>query len=332
MRGARLRLERPGLRPLARLGAATATARRRRGAHRRRACRPRRPPPRRPRMDFVIAVGRGGGPRARGRWPPCWPPITICPHLDTGLLYRGVGAAVLAAGGDPAHAPDAEAAARRARHLAAGRSLASDRPGRWRPPARPPPTPGVRAALYDLQRRFALQPGGAVLDGRDIGTVIAPEAAAKLFVDAALEVRARPALAAGAGAGRHPPALGHGRRPGPPRRPRRRSRRRAHGARARRRLARHDRSLYIAVSRCGPPHRRDRASPLGGASLLAPRQSKTCAPRERNELFSRIYDPSRLARIDHDKTNAFSSNRRGRRPARRPSRPSAPETPFGPTT
>ena len=51
--------------------------------------------------------------------------------------------------------------------------------------------PGVRAALLELQTRFARQPGGAVLDGRDIGTVIAPDALAKLFVTASPEVRAR---------------------------------------------------------------------------------------------------------------------------------------------
>jgi cytidylate kinase len=49
----------------------------------------------------------------------------------------------------------------------------------------------VRRALFDLQRRFAQQPGGAVLDGRDIGTVIAPEAEVKLWVDASVEERAR---------------------------------------------------------------------------------------------------------------------------------------------
>jgi cytidylate kinase len=53
----------------------------------------------------------------------------------------------------------------------------------------------VRAALYEFQRRFALQPGGAVLDGRDIGTIIAPDADVKLFVTAAVEVRARRRLA-----------------------------------------------------------------------------------------------------------------------------------------
>jgi cytidylate kinase len=50
--------------------------------------------------------------------------------------------------------------------------------------------PGVRAALYELQRGFALQPGGAILDGRDIGTVICPDAAVKLYVTANAETRA----------------------------------------------------------------------------------------------------------------------------------------------
>lgn len=100
-------------------------------------------------------------------------------HLDTGLLYRAVGAM----GGDPVAAaqrltpadldrPDlrGEAAGAAASKVAA--------------------IPEVRAALVDFQKRFARQPGGAVLDGRDIGTVICPEAEVKLFVTASPEVRA----------------------------------------------------------------------------------------------------------------------------------------------
>lgn len=111
------------------------------------------------------------------------------PHLDTGLLYRAVGLAVLRAGGNPEDASDAfaacdfsdamlhdpdirsEAAARAASIVSAHR--------------------GVRDALLERQRAFAAQPGGAVLDGRDIGTVIAPEALAKLFVTASPDVRAQ---------------------------------------------------------------------------------------------------------------------------------------------
>lgn len=110
------------------------------------------------------------------------------PHLDTGLLYRAVGAACLSDGtlrdGDRA----AEAAARlnvsaldpdalRTAELGEAASVVAAEPK-------------VRAALLDLQRRFAGQPGGAVLDGRDIGTVICPDADVKLFVTASAEVRA----------------------------------------------------------------------------------------------------------------------------------------------
>ena len=110
------------------------------------------------------------------------------PHLDTGLLYRAVGIAVLEAGGDPGSAEDALHAAE---HL----SSALDDPGLKSEAAGKAASlvsvhPGVRAALLDRQKRFANQPGGAVLDGRDIGTVIAPHADAKLFVTASAEVRA----------------------------------------------------------------------------------------------------------------------------------------------
>lgn len=111
------------------------------------------------------------------------------PHLDTGLLYRAVGMAVLENGGDPASAVDALEAAR---HL----SSVLDHPGLKSEAAGKAASlvsahPEVRAALLDRQRRFAAQPGGAVLDGRDIGTVIAPYADAKLFVTASAEVRAQ---------------------------------------------------------------------------------------------------------------------------------------------
>ena len=110
------------------------------------------------------------------------------PHLDTGLLYRAVGMAVLEAGGDPASPEDALHAAE---HL----SSALDVPGLKSEAAGKAASlvsvhPDVRAALLDRQKRFANQSGGAVLDGRDIGTVIAPHADAKLFVTASAEVRA----------------------------------------------------------------------------------------------------------------------------------------------
>ena len=110
------------------------------------------------------------------------------PHMDTGALYRAVGLAVLRRGGDPADADAAEAAAR-----ALDLSLLEDRALRDAATSEAASAvavhPAVRQALFDLQRSFAAQPGGAVLDGRDIGTVIAPDATAKLFVTASDEVR-----------------------------------------------------------------------------------------------------------------------------------------------
>lgn len=100
-------------------------------------------------------------------------------HLDTGLLYRAVGAK----GGDPVMAAkglsDADLARDDLRTLAAGQAA-----------SRVAAIPEVRAALVDFQRRFARRDGGAVLDGRDIGTVICPDAATKLYVTASAEVRA----------------------------------------------------------------------------------------------------------------------------------------------
>jgi cytidylate kinase len=139
--------------------------------------------------DLVIAVD---GPAASGKG-------TIAarlaahyglPYLDTGLLYRAVGLAVLAGGGD-LDDPDQAATEAGALDLAAldnpaliGRAAgdAASRVGFH---------PAVRAALLKLQRDFAAQPGGAVLDGRDIGTVIAPGADVKIYVTADPEVRAR---------------------------------------------------------------------------------------------------------------------------------------------
>lgn len=112
------------------------------------------------------------------------------PHLDTGLLYRGVARIMLDRGFPLDNVEIAETIAQ---HL----DLADLDPERLRMrevgeaasvvAAHGP----VRKALLELQRAFAGQPGGAVLDGRDIGTVIAPEAGAKLFVTASPEERAR---------------------------------------------------------------------------------------------------------------------------------------------
>ncbi|GAA0868410.1 (d)CMP kinase [Brevundimonas basaltis] len=112
------------------------------------------------------------------------------PFLDTGLLYRAVGLGLLDTGGslDDAAAAEAVARALDASHLTDTDRL-TDR-GAGEAASRVAGYPGVRAALLAFQKTFASQPGGAVLDGRDIGTVIAPEAPAKLFVTATAEVRA----------------------------------------------------------------------------------------------------------------------------------------------
>jgi cytidylate kinase len=110
------------------------------------------------------------------------------PHLDTGLLYRAVGRQCADAGGNPDDPADALAACTFPDDLLTVPALRSEECGGLA--SRVSLHPGVRRALYDRQRAFATQPGGAVLDGRDIGTVIAPEAAAKLFVIASVHARA----------------------------------------------------------------------------------------------------------------------------------------------
>lgn len=110
------------------------------------------------------------------------------PHLDTGLLYRAVGRQVALNGGNPDDAADALAACAFPDSLLDDPELRSEATGGLA--SRVSVHPGVRQALYDRQRAFATQPGGAVLDGRDIGTVIAPEAPAKLFVVASVSARA----------------------------------------------------------------------------------------------------------------------------------------------
>ncbi len=112
------------------------------------------------------------------------------PHLDTGLLYRAVGLAVLDARGslDDEAAAEAVARALDASHLVDTERLTDG--GAGEAASRVAGYPGVRAALLAFQKAFAAQPGGAVLDGRDIGTVIAPEAQAKLYVTATPGVRA----------------------------------------------------------------------------------------------------------------------------------------------
>jgi cytidylate kinase len=139
-------------------------------------------------MGFVIAVD---GPAASGKG-------TIAvrlgaeygyPVLDSGLLYRAVGVRVLAEGGNPDDAAIAAAVALtldaaelekpEVRTRAAGEAA-----------SRVAVHPDVRIALREFQQSFAAQEPGAVIDGRDIGTVIAPDAQAKLYVTATPEIRA----------------------------------------------------------------------------------------------------------------------------------------------
>lgn len=111
-------------------------------------------------------------------------------HLDTGLLYRAVGKAVLDAGRRP---DDKDAAVAAAKALDPSRfdeaALKSHAVGEAASIVSA--IPEVRAELVAFQRDFAAKPPGAVLDGRDIGTVICPDADVKIFVVASPEVRAR---------------------------------------------------------------------------------------------------------------------------------------------
>jgi CMP/dCMP kinase len=125
------------------------------------------------------------------------------PYLDTGLLYRATARRVLDAGGNPADPTDASNAAETLR------PEDLDRKDLRGPPvddaaSKVAAIPGVRAALLDFQRRFG-QARGAVLDGRDIGTVVFPEAPVKLFVTASPEERARRRHAELAARGAAPP-------------------------------------------------------------------------------------------------------------------------------
>ena len=133
-------------------------------------------------VDGPLASGKGTIARALGA-------RFGVPHLDTGALYRAVAVAMMEAGLPP---EDVEAAERTARALdvnaideakirTAGAGVAASVVSAHS---------SVRAALLDVQRTFACQPGGAVLDGRDIGTVICPDADVKLFVTASEETRA----------------------------------------------------------------------------------------------------------------------------------------------
>jgi CMP/dCMP kinase len=111
------------------------------------------------------------------------------PHLDTGLLYRAVGLHVLRTGGDPADEADAFGACDFSDAMLGDPALKSEAAGAAASIVSS--FASVRGCLLERQRAFAHQLGGAVLDGRDIGTVIAPEADAKLFVKATPTVRAK---------------------------------------------------------------------------------------------------------------------------------------------
>lgn len=110
------------------------------------------------------------------------------PFLDTGLLYRAVGWTVSQSGGDADNPADALAACAFDAALLDDPVLRSEAVGGLA--SRVSVHPEVRSALHKRQQDFAYQPGGAVLDGRDIGTVIAPDADVKLFVTASSNARA----------------------------------------------------------------------------------------------------------------------------------------------
>jgi CMP/dCMP kinase len=111
-------------------------------------------------------------------------------HLDTGLLYRAVALAVLSAGHKPTERDKAIAAAKTI-DPATFDETALKRYDVGEAASVVSAVPEVRAALFALQQNFAKAPPGAVLDGRDIGTVICPNADIKIFVTASPEVRAR---------------------------------------------------------------------------------------------------------------------------------------------
>ena len=133
-------------------------------------------------VDGPAASGKGTIARALARH-------YGLPHLDTGLLYRAVAATALRAQRDPAVEAEAMKSCGFEDSLLADPWLRTDEVGKIASVVSAHPL--VRAALLQRQKAFAQQPGGAVLDGRDIGTVIAPDADAKLFVEATPTVRAQ---------------------------------------------------------------------------------------------------------------------------------------------
>ncbi|CAM8635096.1 MULTISPECIES: (d)CMP kinase [Sphingobium] len=146
-------------------------------------------------VDGPAASGKGTIAKALGRH-------YGLPVLDTGLLYRAVGLSVLKAGGDPDQETDALAAAGFDDAILADPALRSEAVGSLA--SRVSVHQSVRDALVQRQRDFATQPGGAILDGRDIGTVIAPDADAKIFVTASVHVRAERRFKDALSQGGHP--------------------------------------------------------------------------------------------------------------------------------
>ncbi|MEO1187724.1 MAG: (d)CMP kinase [Pseudomonadota bacterium] len=133
-------------------------------------------------IDGTLASGKGTIAKRLSGW-------YGLPHMDTGRLYRATGVAALNKGADFS---DSDALADVARSLDLNdyseSELRTSEAGQAA--SKVAAVPGVRAALLELQRAFAYQPNGAVLDGRDIGTVVCPDADVKLWVDARVEVRA----------------------------------------------------------------------------------------------------------------------------------------------
>ena len=133
-------------------------------------------------VDGPAASGKGTIARALARH-------YGLPHMDTGMLYRAVAVSLFRYGGDPAEEFEAVRAVAGLNQIGPeDPDLRSEIVGSIA--SRISAYPGVRAALLERQREFAAQPKGAVLDGRDIGSVIAPNAKVKLFVTATAEVRA----------------------------------------------------------------------------------------------------------------------------------------------
>lgn len=137
-------------------------------------------------VDGPVAAGKGTLARRLAE-------ALDCAYLDTGLIYRAVAARILAAGGDPEDPATAEAAARALTPADLERDdLRLEAVGQAA--SQVAAIPVVRAALLEFQRGFAAAPPegkrGAVLDGRDIGTVVCPDADMKFFLTASVEARA----------------------------------------------------------------------------------------------------------------------------------------------